>query len=92
MLPKIFWGVSEHWLLHGVKLDFWQSRPKRPKIKIHQIEKIRPFFQSARQADSKNAKKIEKSPFFEKILSRKQWKSHETSQTFCSKNFIWYVC
>ena len=34
---------------------------KRPKLKIDQIPKIRPFFQSARRADSKNAKKFEKS-------------------------------
>ena len=34
---------------------------KRPKLKIDQIPKIRPFFQPARRADSKNAKKIEKS-------------------------------
>ena len=34
---------------------------KRPKLKIDQIPKIRPFFQSARHADSKNAKKFEKS-------------------------------
>ena len=39
--------------------------PKRPKLKIHRIQKIRPFFQSARHADSKNAKTFEKSLFFE---------------------------
>ena len=43
-----------------------------PKLKINQIPKIRPFFQSARQADSKNAKKFEKSSFFEEILARKR--------------------
>ena len=38
--------------------------PKWRKLKIDQIAKIRPFFQSARHADSKNAKKFEKSLFF----------------------------
>ena len=41
------------------------------KMKVGQIWKIRPFFQSARQADSKNAKIFEKSSFFEKICLRK---------------------
>ena len=56
---------------------------KRPKLKIDQIPKIRPFFQSARQADSKYAKKFEKSLFFEQILPRKHCRSHATSQVFC---------
>ena len=91
MLLKISWGISEHWLLHRVKLDFGQSRPKRPKIKIHRIEKIRPFFQSAHQADSKNAKKFEKSSFFEKICLRKQARVHRPSDFFCSKSCTWWV-
>ena len=41
---------------------------KRPKLKIDQISKIRPFFQSARHADSKNAKKFEQILFFEEAL------------------------
>ena len=41
---------------------------KRPKLKIGQIPKIRSFFQSARRADSKNAKKFEKNLFFQDFL------------------------
>ena len=41
---------------------------KRPKLKIDQISKIRPFFQSARRADSKNAKKVEKRYFVKDFL------------------------
>ena len=40
---------------------------KRPKLKIDQILKIRTFFQSARRADSKNAKKMKK-VYFLKIF------------------------
>ena len=50
------------------------------------MEKIRPFFQSAHQADSKYAKKFEKSSFFEEILKRKPRRGHATSQIFCSEN------
>ena len=42
-------------------------RPKRPKYEIRQNEKTRPFFQLARQANSKNVKIFEKSLFFGKI-------------------------
>ena len=77
--------ISKHQILHIKNLDFSQSRPKRPKFKVHRNEKIRPFFQSARQADSKNAKKFEKSSFFNQILPRKHQKSHATSQFFCCK-------
>ena len=37
------------------------------KQKIPQNKKLRPFFQSAHQADSKNAKKFEKTLFFKEI-------------------------
>ena len=65
---------------------------KRPKLKINQISKIRPFFQSARQADSKNAKKFEKSWFFKDFLQRKPIRGHATSQNFCLKKLPWCVC
>ena len=52
---------------------------KRPKLKIDQIPKIRPFFQSARCADSKNAKKFGKSWFFKDFFQRKPIRSHATS-------------
>ena len=65
---------------------------KRPKLKIDQIPKIRPFFQSARHADSKNAKKFEKSWFFKDFLQRKPIRSHATSQNFCLKKLPWCVC
>ena len=61
------------------------------KSKIHQNWKIRPFFKSAHQADSKNAKTFEKSSFFEEILSRKPLQSHATSQFFCSKKLVGYA-
>ena len=61
---------------------------KRPKLKIDQIPKIRPFFQSARHADSKNAKKFEKSSFFEEIFQRKPARGHATSQNFCLKKLL----
>ena len=53
------------------------------------MKKIRPFFKSARQADSKNAKTFWKSLFFNEILLRKPLKSHATSQIFCSKKLPW---
>ena len=58
---------------------------KRPKSKIDQIQKTRPFFQSARRADSKNAKKFEKKLFFQDFLQRKPIRRHATSQNFCLK-------
>ena len=61
------------------------------KIKVGQIWKIRPFFQSARQADSKNAKIFEKSSFFEKICHRKPARVHRPSDFFCSKSCTWWV-
>ena len=66
--------------------------PKRPKLKIDQIPKIRPFFQSARHADPKNAKKFEKSWFFKDFLQRKPIRSHATSQNFCLKKLPWCQC
>ena len=58
------------------------------RLKVHQNWKIRPFFKSAHQADPKNAKKFEKSWFFEEILSRKPLQSHATSQYFGSKMLV----
>ena len=63
-------------------------RPKRPKYEVHQNEKTRPFFQLARQADSKNVKIFEKSLFFGKIWPRKQPKRHATSQIVCLKKLV----
>ena len=63
----------------------------RPKIKVDQIWKIRPFFQSAHQADFKNAKIFEKSSFFEKICLRKPARVHWPSHFFCSKSCIWLM-
>ena len=61
-------------------------------MKIDQIQKTRPFFQSAHQADSKNAKIFEKSSFFENICLRKLAWVHRPSDIFCSKSCIWCVC
>jgi hypothetical protein len=58
------------------------------KIFFNFFKKSRPFFQLARQADSKNVKIFEKSLFFGKIWPRKQSSSHATSQIFCSKQFV----
>ena len=63
-------------------------RPKKANYEVHQKEKIRPFFQLARQANSKNVKIFEKSLFFGKILPRKQPRRHATSQIFCSKKLV----
>ena len=57
----------------------------RPKMKVDQIWKIRPFFQSAHQADFKNAKIFEKSSFFEKICLRKPARVHWPSDFFVQK-------
>ena len=57
---------------------------KRPKLRIDQIQKIRPFFQSACRADSKHAKKFEICWFFKVFLQRKPIRSHATFQ----KNFF----
>jgi hypothetical protein len=58
----------------------------RPKMKVDQIKKIRPFFQPAHQAEFKNAKIFEKSSFFEKICLRKLARVHRPSNFFCSKS------
>ena len=55
------------------------------------MKKIRPFFKSARQADSENAKIFCKNSFFDEILLRKPLKSHATSQFFCSKMLLKYA-
>ena len=55
------------------------------------MKKIRPFFKSARQADSENAKIFCKNSFFDEILLRKPLKSHATSQFFCSKKLPGYA-
>ena len=55
-----------------------------PKLIVK--KKIRPFFKSARQADSEYAKILLKSLFFEEILFKKAIKSHATSQLFFAKN------
>ena len=49
---------------------------------------MRPFFKLAHQADYKNAKKFEKSLFYEEILPRKPLQSHTTSHFFCSKKIV----
>ena len=58
-LDMKFYAKREH-LSSSQQLQI-NKMTKRPKLKIDQIPKIRPFFQSARHADSKNAKKFEKS-------------------------------
>ena len=55
------------------------------------IKKSRPFFKSAHQVNSENAKNFYKSLFFDDILLRKHPKSHPTSQIFCSKNLPGYA-
>ena len=55
------------------------------------MKKIRPFFKSARQADSENAKIFCKNLFFDEILLRKTLKSHATSQFLCSKKLVGYA-
>ena len=69
------------------------------------MKKIRAFFKSARQADSKYARKFLKNWFFEEILLRKPIRSHATSQFFCFeklsgclwdyawvwKNIVWWI-
>ena len=55
------------------------------------MKKIRPFFKSARQADSENAKIFCKNLFFDEILLRKPLKSHATSKIFYSKKLPEYA-
>ena len=69
--------------------NFCGSGLERPEQKFYQIGKIRPFFQSARRADSKNAKIFEKTSFFEKNCLRKPARVHRPSDFFCSKSCIW---
>ena len=73
------------------KSNFGISSLTRPKMKVDQISKIRPFFQSAHWADSKNAKIFEKSSFFEKICLRKPARVHQPSDFFSSKSCNWSI-
>ena len=50
--------------LHNENLT--KGQWKKPQ-KFLKIKKLRPFFQSAHQANSRNAKKFEKTLFFEEI-------------------------
>ena len=59
--------------------------PKWPKLKIDQIPKIRPFFQSARRADSKNAKKFEKKLIFRRFFAEKTYKESRNLSKFLFK-------
>ena len=61
---------------------------KRSNDKVHQIKKVRPFFQLAHLADSKDAKIFEKKSFFEKICLKKLARVHRPSDFFCSKSCI----
>ena len=74
----------QSWILGSV-------RPKRPKYEVHQNEKIRPFFQLARQADSKNVKIFEKNYLLEKFCQENNQEGSQTSQIFCSKKLVRYA-
>ena len=54
-------------------------------MKIDQIPKIRPFFQSARHADSKNAKKLKKFDFLKIFFLEKTYKESRNLSKFLFK-------